>query len=135
MTALFSRWRHVTYRVPGLRDDESYRGEDEVRTPTAVGESNCISSRIADGSNAGQHTLLLDLDVPAVLIPSSTPGHSHLYVDVPMCWESLKRVLEALALAGVIEGGYAEASIAREHTTVRLPWIHKTPEKAEAAPF
>lgn len=135
MTALFSRWRHITYRVPGLREDDSYIGEDEIRTPTSIDGSNCISSKIVGGEHHGKHTVMLDLDVPAVLIPSSTQGHSHLYIDVPLEWGQLEKLLHALADAGVIEGGYAEASIAREHTTLRLPWIRKAPEKAVFAPF
>lgn len=29
-----------------------------------------------------KHTILLDLDVPAKLVPSTTEGHSHLYIDI-----------------------------------------------------
>ena len=71
------------------------------------------------------HRPVLDLDMPAKLIPSSTPGHFHLFIDHPMKWETYEKLLEALAAAGVLEDGYVRASIARKHTAVRLPWIRK----------
>jgi hypothetical protein len=71
------------------------------------------------------HYPVLDLDIPARLIPSSTSGHSHLYIDKLLSWSQYKELLTALANAGIIEDGYAGASIARGHTAVRLPWVTK----------
>ena len=34
-----------------------------------------------------QHRPILDLDFPAALVPSTTPGHFHLYLDKPMAEE------------------------------------------------
>lgn len=73
----------------------------------------------------GVHRPVLDLDVPAQLVPSTTPGHHHLYIDVDMSWPTYKRLLRALAKAGVIEAGYAKASIHRGASFVRLPWVRK----------
>ena len=76
---------------------------------------------------APAHALVLDIDHPCWLMPSTTPGHYHLYVDVPGGIPNSKYVdlLTSLANAGVIEWGYASASIARGFTSVRLPWIKK----------
>jgi hypothetical protein len=71
------------------------------------------------------HRPVLDIDFPATLLPSSTPGHHHLYLDVPMHWERYRKLLEALAEAGVVETGYVAASISRGYTAVRLPWVRK----------
>ena len=68
---------------------------------------------------------VIDLDVPVYLVPSSTQGHSHLYINVGMTFEDYTRILLALAQAGVVEEGYAEASIRRGRSDVRLPWIQK----------
>jgi hypothetical protein len=68
-----------------------------------------------------KHTLMLDLDVPAMLVPSSTPGHSHLYIDVPMDWDRVVDIMDALVAAGVVEEGYANASKKRRCTALRLP--------------
>lgn len=77
--------------------------------------------------NDRRHVLAIDLDVPAHLIPSSTPGHHHLYVEVPkgIPHHRYMALLSALADAGIIEKGYAEVSIARGHSDLRLPWVRK----------
>lgn len=71
------------------------------------------------------HRPVLDIDFPAKLIPSSTEGHFHLYLDKEMPWSTYEKLLAALAEAGIIEEGYAKASIARRYSTVRLPWEKK----------
>ena len=71
------------------------------------------------------HTPVLDIDVPAALVPSSTPGKHHLYLDVPMTWETYVKLLDVMAEAGILEPGYVGASKARGFTAVRLPWIRK----------
>ena len=71
--------------------------------------------------------------MPAWLIPSSTPGHSHLYVDVSIREDAYFQLLDALANAGVIQRGYADASKRRGGTALRLPWIKK--ETTKEMPF
>lgn len=41
------------------------------------GDGNLISSMVAPD----QHRPVLDLDLPHVYVPSSTPGHGHLYIN------------------------------------------------------
>lgn len=92
-----------------------------VRTPATEEEAEVVSSEIG----RGEHCPALDVDVPAYLVPSSTPGHSHLYIDVPMSWRKYKRLLKAMAAAGILEKSYVDASIRRRHTAVRVPWLKK----------
>jgi hypothetical protein len=77
----------------------------------------------------GNHHLLLDIDVPAALIESSTPGKHHLYVELNSGfgahWEAYRKFLEAAAEIGLIEPGYCAVSIKRGHTDLRLPWVSK----------
>lgn len=61
----------------------------------------------------------------ATLVPTSTPGHSHLYLDAKIPSLPYFRLLVALARVGVIEPGFARAAIHREHSAGRLPWIKK----------
>lgn len=69
------------------------------------------------------HQPVLDIDFPAKLVPSQTEGHFHLYLDVDIPHEDYMRLLDALALAGIIEPGYAGASQARGQTFVATkPW-------------
>lgn len=95
------------------------------RLPEATMYANVASSQINDG--ADRHVVALDLDYPAYVVPSSTEGHSHLYLDVPggVKHEDYMELLELLGRIGVIEPGYAEVSIKRGHTDLRLPWIKK----------
>lgn len=89
--------------------------------PTNENPANLVSSLCIDG----KHRLVIDLDVPAHLEPSTTPGNSHLYIDVPMDWTVYQELLRALQRARIIEGGYAEASRAQGQTFVRLPGVTK----------
>ena len=95
----------------------------EERTPVPAVRAQLVTSLMRH--EKGRHAPVLDLDVPHELVPSSTPGHAHLYLDVPMSWWRYKRLLKALARAGVIEKGFVKASIARGHTDVRVPWLKK----------
>lgn len=90
---------------------------------TDLEKAQVITSRVAGKDNV--HKLLLDIDIPAQLIPSSTPGHSHLYIDKEMSEDAWSTLLFALSSAGIIEPGYMRASISRGFTALRLPWIKK----------
>lgn len=102
--------------------------EDDAReerryTPATGGgvpaDANLVSSRLDPEGKL--HMPVLDLDFPASLVPSSTPGHFHLYIDKEMDWKTYERLLKALSDAGVIERGYYKASKARKATYVRIP--------------
>ncbi|AYN58735.1 hypothetical protein PBI_PEAS_48 [Arthrobacter phage Peas] len=80
------------------------------------------------------HRPIIDLDFPAALLPSSTPGHHHLYIDKEMPWSTYKALLSALAEAGLIELGYRDASLARNFTSVRMPSVKKLPEQPAPDP-
>lgn len=108
----------------GSDDWDGDRTEADVSTG-----ANCVSSQLLDESifwgDNKHHKVLLDLDVPAYLVPSSQPGHSHLYIDVIVEEERYFRLLDSLAECGVIEHGYASASRRKGGTFLRLPWIKK----------
>ena len=91
------------------------------REPTEEYPANAYFSWGADG----YHYPCIDIDIPVRLVPSSTPGHSHLYVDKPITWGTYKNLLVALAEAGIVEVGYRDAAVAQGGTTVRMPHIKK----------
>lgn len=93
------------------------------RAPASEDEANLISSEV-EGA-AGIHLPVLDIDFPARLVPSSTEGHFHLYLDSYVAWDKYLRVLEALADAGLIERGYYEVAKIRKATFVRKPGVKK----------
>lgn len=105
--------------------ESSENGGMDERVDAPLSEANVISSKRTDQHGLERHALLIDLDVPAYLIPSSTEGHSHLYVDVSMNKAAYFRVLDALADAGIIERGYSDVSQRKGATFLRLPWVKK----------
>lgn len=98
-----------------------------------VDQANVITSRMVDPAAPEsdpfeiRHQVVLDIDHPAQLVESSTPGHSHLYIQVPggIPTGHYFKLLEALFDAGVIEKGYLAASSKRGFSCVRLPWVSK----------
>jgi len=112
----------MTMHTPTV-DEPKVEGEyvSDDPKPVAVEKANLITSKLWNG----KHAPVLDLDVPHTLIPSTTPGHSHLYLDVELSWWRYKRLLKQLSLAGIIEPGYYRASKRRGFTAVRLPWVKK----------
>jgi hypothetical protein len=88
-------------------------------------KAEVITSEVAAGALKGWHRPILDIDLSATILPSSTFGHGHLYINKAMPWEDYEKLLNVLAEVGIIEQGYADASIEREHTAVRLPWVRK----------
>ena len=115
---------------------DSPYGTPEVIRVAEEYDANVVTSLLSDGF----HAPVLDIDFGAQLIPSSTPGHFHLYVDKAMTWRNYRRLLKALGNAGVLEPGYVRASIRRGHSAVRKPGLlklqadpatYKTPTQSE----
>lgn len=106
--------------------DDVIEAQKELR-PEALTESienaNLITSAIA--SNILTHKVVLDLDLPAKLIPSTTPDHYHLYIDHAMPWENYLKLLKVMVECGLVEEGYVGAAERRGYTGVRLPWVKK----------
>lgn len=133
------RWRekHIRWRVENLQ------------------EANLVSSYVdggesLDGDGYELHAPVLDLDhsdnpvgVCAfignwlrkrgyqthendfMLIPSSTEGHFHLYIDVALPWPTYSELLVRLGDEKILEDGYVSVSLARGATFVRKPGHRK----------
>ena len=106
----------------------SKKGLDGEYSNETVPAENINDAEVVTSQRNGLgnwHRPILDIDMAAHLIPSSTPGHFHLYIDKVMPWKDYEKLLLVLAEVGIIEYGYAQASIDRQYTAVRLPWIRK----------
>jgi hypothetical protein len=86
--------------------------------------ANLVSSECDDGL----HMPVVDLDVPHELVESTTPGHGHLYLDVPMRFWRYAILLWGLYQAGVIERGFFWWALRRRATFVRPPHVRKQPD-------
>lgn len=69
--------------------------------------------------------LFIDLSVPYHLVPSSTPGHSHLYLDVDVAWGTYRELLLTLSKMCVVQAGWVNTAVKHERSVTRLPWIVK----------
>jgi hypothetical protein len=100
---------------------DAYSNDDTVEVGLSA-FSNLIGSQLCDSD---LHAPALDIDVPHSLTPSSTPGHGHLFIDVPMPWKKYKKLLKVMGECGILEKGYVDASIRRRGSFLRLPWVKK----------
>ena len=118
----------LAYQMYAVADFKDYETERSL-TAELSDATNVITSVIRPTPflplDQSLHNVVLDLDLPATLLPSSTVGHFHLFVDHPMTWEVYLNLLDAMVAAGLVEPGYVDASRTRGHTAVRLPWIKK----------
>ena len=101
---------------------KDYDGEEETRTPVSnPQQANLVGSKLADGS--GLHVVTVDIDLPARLIESETPGHYHLFIDQPMTWDDYSTWLDVSSEIGLIERGYYNAAMKRGETFLATkPW-------------
>lgn len=113
-------WRTEKVLVSGRYDSWT----EEKREQVSEERANVVSSLTTDG----RHMPALDIDVPARFLPSSTPGHGHLYIDVPMSWWRYRMLLRQLYKAGIIEKGFYDLAMSRKQTFVRRQGVTKQNE-------
>lgn len=108
---------------------DDYDSQAPEHPEVDIHKADLITSEVEGGK---KHKVILDIDFPAQLIPSTTPGHFHLYLDKELSWADYSDLLEVLGDLGIIETGYANASVNRGYSAVRLPWVKKP--KSEPKP-
>lgn len=59
------------------------------------------------------------------LTDSSTINHKHLIIGKDLVWGKYIELLNTLAQCGIIEAGFAKASIRKGYSAIRPPWVHK----------
>lgn len=86
-------------------------------------DANLQSSLTTDGG----HAVVLDVDMPAELRPSSTPDHYHFiaYPKKTVPWERMERFMEAAADVGLISRNYLRHCKLRQMSMVRRPGVPK----------
>lgn len=88
-------------------------------------KSTLVLSKFRDPRFHDLHWPVLDLDMPCHLIPSTTEGHFHLVIEHPIPWNEYKKLLTALADAGIIEQGYMKVAKKHGYTAIRRPGVRK----------
>jgi hypothetical protein len=100
-------------------DQASWPGECEPCDDKDM--ANLVGSLCSDGL----HRPVIDIDLPARLVPSSTEGHYHLYIDTPMELPVYLAMLDAMAAAGVVAHTWVEHVRERGMSTCRPEWVKK----------
>jgi len=125
--------KQQTVRANLLYYNESYETnkKQDKYEERPIEEANMITSLDTAGWG-GQHRPVLDLDMDAFLIESSTKGHHHLVIDHLLSTDQYFKLLDVLAEVGIVEPGFVDASKKRGATAIRLPWISKDRERDNA---
>lgn len=113
-------------------DDKGNLVPSNGRSTATLAGAEAVTSQWRRTGDTYDHMILVDLDVEAALVPSSTPGHHHLYIDAEVRWEDYLAMLRAMQKCGVVEKGYVDATEARGEAYLRLPWIRKYSEETDA---
>lgn len=95
-----------------------------------VGISGWLPNLISSKTTDGRQMPILDLDFPHAYVPSTQPGHGHLYLNVPISNFRFFLLMTGLFLGKQIELGYYIWSLRRGGNFVRTTTTKKT--KAEA---
>lgn len=117
--------KRVFFKANLKQKDDPVNQEREI-APEA--EANLVSSLVREGV----HAPVLDIDFPARLVESSTPGHFHLYLDRVVSWDDYQMLLWVLWKVGIIEYGFYNLSIKRGASFVRKPGVLKEPDDVKS---
>lgn len=111
---------NVFYRA-SLSDDSDGPGFDKAHIEVHPLDANLIGSQKLNG----KHVLFLDLDQEHFISPSSTPGHSHVYVNADLGLDALKEIIDVLAKYGIVQGGIKNQLDISGFLTFRPPGVKK----------
>jgi hypothetical protein len=116
-------WINRFRKIDPLLTQYDQEGKKVKQSDEEVGfyDANVVSSE----QFKDVHIPLIDIDMEAALIPSSTPGHSHLYINKPMNIQTLVKLLEAMQEAGIVQKGFVDGTRERGYACLRLPHVKK----------
>lgn len=100
--------------------------EDPERLPATHDNAVLVGSKLPNGN----HMPVIDLDLPCTLVPSSTPGHFHLYINKEMTFGQMLNMLQMMTDAGVVQPGFNRFSRERGQAFVRYPGVTRNNEAA-----
>lgn len=95
-------------RTVATYNDGYGTGTGEVIIPDENGE-------LWGSKDGDQHWPVFDVDTHLLyLIPSYTPGHFHMYFDSAISWRQYKKLIKAMAEAGMIDPEWARLTLNRK---------------------
>jgi hypothetical protein len=102
-------------------------GRQTLAVDTSVPPWSAYSYRV----NRGIITTDLEDFGEVELVPSTTPGHFHVYGDNAMTWNQYHRLLSQLKGKSIIGRRYYDLSIERGFTALRKPGVKKVVDMAQ----
>lgn len=114
-------------------DDRKFDGAPtvEVTSDSPIELQHNLFSSLCDD---GMHRPALDIDLPCELVPSTNPGHFHLYIDKALTLEQYTKVVDVLSEVGILGPMHPGLLRERSMTCLRPPGYVKT-EKASDSDF
>jgi hypothetical protein len=112
-------------------DSAEYHRENINSDTEDLDAANLISSQV---TGTTRHRPILDLDFPAALIPSSTEGHFHLYLDKELTHDQMDRLVTTLWELGIIADGNLNQWQRSKRLFLRLPWVRKRADSTDDTP-
>ncbi len=100
----------------------------ELGVITSEEEANLVSSKLTY-EHMNLHAPALDVDHKVECYESSTPGHYHILIDVPMRWWKYKMLMWWMYKCGILEKGYYKASAKKKASYLRKKGILKPDAK------
>lgn len=119
---LRARFGLVLLKVQDMTVGRSaYAPRRKVDVVATIDHMNVFGSRLDNGN----HVPLFDFDFPVELVPSSTPGHFHLYVSKEIGWEHYRDILLAMRRARLLDAGWVDSALEERCATIRPPHVMK----------
>lgn len=83
---------------------------------------------VSSQTENGLHMPVIDIDRECMLVPSSKPGHFHLYINVAMTKDEYMELLEVMTKVGIVQRGFWLYARKRGAGFVRYPGVTKENE-------
>ncbi len=112
------------YVCDGLTDSKVARGAC-THVESTASDANLIGSELENG----MHKPVIDLDFPCQLIPSSTLGHFHLYIDKEIPRDAMFALLDTMVAVGLVQKGFRDGCLSDGMTMIRPSWVKKEETK------
>jgi hypothetical protein len=98
-------------------------------------DANLLTSRIEAtiDTEEEKHFIIMDVDHEAELIPSSTPGHYHLYIYHEVTKEQLDKFVAVAREIGLIQQGIVRGYKERGVLCLRKPGVVKGDERPDVS--
>jgi hypothetical protein len=115
--------------APVPKDSAETKHPDPEYFPADHDTATLVTSLLPNG----RHMPVIDIDMTSMLLPSSTPGHYHLYINQEMTWKQFLKMLKAMTDAGVVQEGFYQHTKRRGRAFVRYPGVTKSNEAERIA--